>query len=70
MTTDVPSKPGRPDCSDIHATALKLKWKVPDSDGGAEIFNYVVEAREEGLGKWVRIWDKTLPETNHKATGM
>jgi len=40
------------------------------SDGGAEIFNYIVEFRVEGTTKWTRYGDEQdqVPTTSHTLT--
>ena len=46
------AKPGKPDPPEITAISDKtasLKWKPPKDDGGAEIFNYVLEYKIEGM---------------------
>ena len=34
-------------------------------DGGAEIFNYVIEYRIEGAYKWVRATEETVPDLTY-----
>ena len=46
-----------------------LAWTAPESDGGAEIFNYVIEARKEGKLEWSKVTEKTVSKCEHKATG-
>ena len=67
--SELPGKPGTPDVSDIKATSAFLNWTAPDSDGGAEIFNYVVEARKEGKLEWSKVTEKKVPKCELKATG-
>ena len=50
-----PEKPGKPEALEITKVTkntVSLAWKPPKDDGGAEIFNYVVEYRVEGGFKW------------------
>lgn len=47
-----PGKPGRPVAGEATSSSVRLEWKAPESDGGSEIFNYVIEYRIEGASKW------------------
>lgn len=47
-----PGKPGRPVAGEVTSSSVHLEWKAPESDGGSEIFNYVIEYRIEGASKW------------------
>ncbi len=40
-----PGKPGRPEASEVTGRTASLTWTAPESDGGAEIFNYIIEYR-------------------------
>ena len=40
-----------------------LSWRRPKSDGGSEIFTYIVEYRAEGAFKWIRATSDHVPET-------
>ncbi|KAF0299363.1 Twitchin [Amphibalanus amphitrite] len=42
---DAPGEPGRPEPTDWDKDFCDLKWKAPDSDGGAPITGYVIEKR-------------------------
>ena len=66
-------KPGKPDAPEIGKTTEKsvsLKWKPPSSDGGAEIFNYVIEYRAEGAFKWVKANEDHIPVTEYTVKGL
>ena len=49
IITEKPGKPDRPEITAISDKTASLKWKPPKDDGGAEIFNYVLEYRVEGM---------------------
>ena len=50
---------------------VKLTWKPPKSDGGAPIFNYVVEAREVGEIEWqILNLDEDCSLTNFTCRGL
>ena len=66
-----PGKPGRPETSDVTGYTIHLTWTHPESNGGAEIFNYTIEYRVQGTSKWVRYDTKEhIPETSHTVTGL
>ena len=47
-----------------------MTWKPPASDGGAEIFNYVIEYRIEGGFKWVKANEDHIPVTEYTVKGL
>ena len=49
LFSEKPGKPDAPEIVKIHKNAVALKWKPPKDDGGAEITNYVIEYRIEGI---------------------
>ena len=51
-----PGKPDAPSIGKVAKTSVDLTWRPPKSDGGSEIFNYVVEYRLEGGFKWIQAW--------------
>lgn len=66
-------KPGKPDPPQITSTTTKsisLAYKPPADDGGAEITNYVIEYRQEGLMKWTRANKDTVGKTSYTVTGL
>ena len=54
----------------VDKTKVKLQWEPPENDGGAEIFNYVIEYREEGAFKWIRSNKENVAETKYTASGL
>ena len=66
-----PGKPGRPEASGVTGSHLQLEWTAPESDGGAEITNYVIEHRVQGKTKWEKYTvDEAIPQTNHDVKGL
>jgi len=64
---DVPGKPGAPDIKDMTTSTAKLSWKVPDTDGGSPITNYVVEMRVVGETRWRQMnKNETVTETTYE----
>ncbi|KAK7065507.1 Immunoglobulin like [Halocaridina rubra] len=51
---DPPSKPGKPEVKDYDKTWCELKWKAPESDGGAPISHYIIERKDAFSSKWVK----------------
>jgi len=51
-------------------STVSLSYKPPADDGGAEITNYVIEHREEGLAKWTRATKDTISKTSYTVTGL
>lgn len=50
----MPDAPESLETSNVTEVGVSLKWKVPKSDGGKEIFNFVVEKRETKKGQWIK----------------
>ena len=69
-TTDKPGKPDAPEIVSTTNTTATLKWQPPKDDGGAEIFNYVVEYRAEGAFKWLRANQEKVPKTAYQVKGL
>ena len=67
---DKPGKPDPPNIGKITKTTVALTWKPPRDDGGAEIFNYVLEYRVENGFKWVRASSETVSELNFVVKGL
>ena len=73
MCLDRVEKPGKPDPPAITSASkstVSLSWKPPADDGGAEITNYVLEHREEGLAKWTRATKDSISKTSYTVTGL
>ena len=65
-----PGKPGTPEVGEITKGVATLNWKAPESDGGAEITNYIVEMRVN-RGKWAVVnKDETVPDTTFQVQGL
>jgi len=67
---DKPGKPDVPEITQVAKTSCSLSWKPPKNDGGAEIFNYVVEYRIEGGFKWKRATESNISETRYTVKGL
>ncbi|CAF1142161.1 unnamed protein product [Rotaria sordida] len=51
-----PTKPEGPlEATNITADGCTLNWKPPKEDGGSDVKHYIVERREPGTEKWVKV---------------
>ncbi|KAK5920276.1 hypothetical protein CgunFtcFv8_024102 [Champsocephalus gunnari] len=48
---------------EIQANSVKVSWKTPEDDGGAEILGYIVERREATRNAWYTV-DSRVTETH------
>ena len=60
MTVERPDKPGRPEVIEVIGTSVHLQWTVPDSNGGADITEYIVKCWTSDETK-----DITVPADAH-----
>jgi len=51
---DVPSEPRHLAVSAVSDKSISLRWDEPESDGGCDVTQYVVEAREGSRRSWQR----------------
>lgn len=65
-----PGKPDAPEITTITDNSVSLSYKPPESDGGSEIFNYVIEYRLEGGLKWVRANMENVPALKYTVKGL
>ena len=68
--TEKPSKPLDLKVASVDKDRMTLAWSPPESDGGTEIFNYVIEYREEGAKKWKVFNKENIPKTTGTVTGL
>lgn len=50
---DVPSRPGRPEITDIRNDQCDISFEKPESDGGSRITGYLIECLDLEVGIWV-----------------
>lgn len=66
-------RPGAPDgpmvFEEIQASSVKVTWKAPTDDGGAEILGYIVERREATRNAWYTI-DSRVTDTQLVVKGL
>lgn len=70
LSTEKPGKPDVPEISKLTNTSASLAWKPPESDGGAEIFNYVIEYMAEDAKKWTKANKDNVPDLKFTVTGL
>ena len=70
LITGLPTKPGVPEFDKVDRDRMALTWTKPKSDGGSEIFNYVIEYRREGAFKWKRATEDTVATCKYTVKGL
>ncbi len=48
----IPSQPGTPEATAVGKEHVIIEWLKPESDGGSEIKNYIVDKREKSSTRW------------------
>lgn len=51
----IPSQPGTPEASAVGKEHVIIEWLKPESDGGSEIKNYIVDKREKSSTRWEQL---------------
>ena len=59
---DVPSEPRHLAVSAVSDKSISLRWDEPESDGGCDLTQYVVEVREGGRRGWQRAGVSSLAD--------
>lgn len=71
LTTAIPSPPGVPEIINVGKDFAIIQWPKPESDGGSEISNYLVEKRERKSVRWIKVnKDFTITDTSFKIYGL
>lgn len=47
----IPSPPGTPETTAVGKEHVIIEWLKPESDGGSEISNYIVDKREKSSSR-------------------
>lgn len=67
----VPSPPGAPEILAVGKDFATIEWLKPESDGGSEVTNYLIEFRERKGVRWIKVnRDSILKDTSFKVTGL
>ncbi|XP_072180959.1 twitchin-like [Diadema setosum] len=67
---DKPEAPGVPKLSSVTDDSITVSWQPPRSDGGAEIFNYVLEIKETRGTRWLRATRKQIKTPNFRVSRL
>lgn len=51
----IPSQPGSPEATAVGREHVIIEWLKPESDGGSEIKNYIVDKREKSSTRWEQL---------------
>lgn len=71
ISTAIPSQPGIPEEVSAGKEHIIIQWTKPDSDGGNEISNYLVDKREKKSLRWTRVnRDYVVYDTRLKVTSL
>lgn len=65
-----PGPPSTPEVSDVDKTSVTLTWTPPKQDGGTKVTGYIVEKREKGRDRWVRINRSPVREVTMSITEL
>ncbi|KAG9271839.1 titin [Astyanax mexicanus] len=49
---------------------MTLTWKPPESDGGSSVAGYIIERKEAGSDRWLRINKNPVTMTRYRSTGL
>ncbi|XP_036400676.1 titin-like [Megalops cyprinoides] len=67
----IPSPPGAPEITAVGKEHAIIEWLKPESDGGSEIKNYLVDKREKKSVRWTRVnKDYTIYDTRLKIASL
>lgn len=71
VQTAIPSQPGIPEEVGAGKEHIIIQWTKPESDGGNEISNYLVDKREKKSLRWTRVnKDYVVYDTRLKVTSL
>lgn len=64
-STAIPSQPGTPEATAVGKEHVIIEWLKPESDGGSELKNYIVEKREKNSSRSEQILDSLKMLRHH-----
>lgn len=64
-STAIPSQPGTPEATAVGKEHVIIEWQKPESDGGSELKNYIVEKREKNSSRSEQILDSLKMLRHH-----
>lgn len=65
--------PGQPHIEDvcrISHDGMTITWSAPETDGGSEVTNYIVEKKDRNGIKWTRCSRQKITDLSFRATGL
>ncbi len=68
--SDLPDAPDAPEITEVTESVMTVKWKPPASDGGSEIFNYVLEKQDRLSTRWTRVTQDEIVLTHYTVMGL
>lgn len=66
----VPGAPSTPEIFDVSHDGMTITWRAPEDDGGSSVAGYIIERKEVGSDRWVRINKNPVTMTRYRATGL
>lgn len=70
VATAVPGSPSRPDLLDVTHEGMTLTWQAPEDNGGSTIAGYIIERKEAGSDRWMRINKNPVTMTRFRSSGL
>ncbi|KAI8488694.1 Titin-like [Branchiostoma belcheri] len=67
---DAPEPPKAPTTADIAKDSVTVAWKPPVEDGGSDIIGYLLDKKEVGTSRWMRISKSILKKRDHRVTNL
>lgn len=65
-----PGAPHVQDVSNVTHDGMTITWSAPDSDGGSEITNYIIEKKDRSGIKWTRCNRQKVTDLSFRVTGL
>uniref|UniRef100_A0A3B3DJI0 Titin n=1 Tax=Oryzias melastigma TaxID=30732 RepID=A0A3B3DJI0_ORYME len=65
-----PGSPHIENICDISHDGMTITWSAPDSDGGTEITNYIIEKKDRAGIKWTRCNRQKITDLSFRVTGL
>lgn len=65
-----PGPPHIEDVSNIAHDGMTISWSAPETDGGSEITNYIIEKKDRAGIKWTRCNRQKVTDLSFRATGL
>ncbi|XP_023272392.1 titin-like, partial [Seriola lalandi dorsalis] len=65
-----PGPPHVEDVSNIAHDGMTITWSAPESDGGSDITNYIIEKKDRAGIKWTRCNRQKVTDLSFRVTGL